>query len=143
MTVRTNLTSRIHDTQLESLTQEDITTESLKGPDKQFVIRDDGTHCFANRIGVPKFSGQRELVLDEAHKSRYSIHPRSEKIYQDIKALYWWPNLKADIATYVGKCLTCFKVKVEHQKPSGLLTQPKIPSGNGNALQWTFSLSYP
>nr|GFA79930.1 hypothetical protein [Tanacetum cinerariifolium] len=47
-------------------------------------------------------------------------------MYQDMKKLYWWPNMKADIATYVRNCLTCVKVKAEHQKPSGLV-QPKIP----------------
>nr|GFC47707.1 reverse transcriptase domain-containing protein [Tanacetum cinerariifolium] len=49
-----------------------------------------------------------------------SIHPGSEKMYQDVKKLYWWPNIKADIATYVSKCLTCARVKAEHQRPSGL-----------------------
>ncbi|GJZ57686.1 putative reverse transcriptase domain-containing protein [Tanacetum coccineum] len=48
-------------------------------------------------------------------------------MYQDLKKLYWWPNMKADIATYVSKCLTCAKVKAECQKPSGLLVQPMIP----------------
>ncbi|GJY27493.1 putative reverse transcriptase domain-containing protein [Tanacetum coccineum] len=48
-------------------------------------------------------------------------------MYQDLKLLYWWPNMKADIATYVSKCLTCAKVKAEHQKPSGLLQQSEIP----------------
>ncbi|GJW79760.1 putative reverse transcriptase domain-containing protein [Tanacetum coccineum] len=62
-----------------------------------------------------------------SHKSKYSIHPRSDKMYQYLKLLYWWPNMKADIATYVSKCFTCAKVKAEHQKPSGLLQQPEIP----------------
>ncbi|GKE05569.1 putative reverse transcriptase domain-containing protein [Tanacetum coccineum] len=48
-------------------------------------------------------------------------------MYQDLKKLYWWPNMKAEIATYVSKCMTCAKVKAEYQKPSGLLVQPKIP----------------
>ncbi|GJS67618.1 putative reverse transcriptase domain-containing protein [Tanacetum coccineum] len=65
--------------------------------------------------------------MQESHKSKYSIHPGSDKMYQDLKLLYWWPNMKADIATYVSKCLTCAKVKAEHQKLSGLLQQPKIP----------------
>ncbi|GJV95547.1 putative reverse transcriptase domain-containing protein [Tanacetum coccineum] len=65
--------------------------------------------------------------MHESHKSKYSIHPRSDKMYQDLKLLYWWPNMKADIATYVSKWLTCAKVKFEHQKPSGLLQQPEIP----------------
>ncbi|GKF20779.1 putative reverse transcriptase domain-containing protein [Tanacetum coccineum] len=63
--------------------------------------------------------------MHESHKSKYSIHPGSDKMYQDMKQLYWWPNMKAD--TYVSKCLTCAKVKAEHQKPSGLLQQPEIP----------------
>ncbi|GJW67715.1 putative reverse transcriptase domain-containing protein [Tanacetum coccineum] len=62
-----------------------------------------------------------------SYKSKYSIHPGSDKMYQDLKLLYWWPNMKADIAMYVSKCLTCAKVKAEHQKPSGLLQQPEIP----------------
>ncbi|GKB33208.1 putative reverse transcriptase domain-containing protein [Tanacetum coccineum] len=58
----------------------------------------------------------------------YSIHPGSDKMYQDLKKLYWWPNIKAIIAEYVGKCLTCSRVKAECQKPSGLLIQPEIPT---------------
>ncbi|KAD0819405.1 hypothetical protein E3N88_43663 [Mikania micrantha] len=57
--------------------------------------------------------------MNEAHKSRYSVHPGSDKIY-------WWPNMNSDIATYVSKCLTCSKVKVEYQKLSRILQQPKI-----------------
>ncbi|GJQ92221.1 putative reverse transcriptase domain-containing protein [Tanacetum coccineum] len=69
----------------------------------------------------------RDLVMHESHKSKYSIHPGSNTMYQDLKLLYWWSNMKVDIATYVSKCLTCAKVKAEHQKPPGLLQQPKIP----------------
>nr|GFD04891.1 retrotransposon protein, putative, Ty3-gypsy subclass [Tanacetum cinerariifolium] len=55
------------------------------------------------------------------------IHPGSTKMYQDLKKLYWWPNMKADIATSISQCLTCAKVKAKHLKPSGLLQQPEIP----------------
>nr|GFB55328.1 putative reverse transcriptase domain-containing protein [Tanacetum cinerariifolium] len=65
--------------------------------------------------------------MHESYKLKYSIHRGSDKLYQYMKRLYWWPNIKADIATYVSKCLTCAKVKAEHQRPSGLLVQPKIP----------------
>ncbi|GJR37702.1 retrotransposable element Tf2 [Tanacetum coccineum] len=73
------------------------------------------------------FGNLRALILHESHKSKYSIQPGSDKMYQDLKKLYWWPNMKAKIATYVRKCLTCAKVKAEYQKPSGLLVQPEIP----------------
>nr|GEZ11091.1 reverse transcriptase domain-containing protein [Tanacetum cinerariifolium] len=69
----------------------------------------------------------KALIMHESHKSKYSIHPGSNKMYQDLKKLYWWPNMKVEIATYVSKCLTCAKVKIEYQKPSGLLVQPEIP----------------
>nr|GEU78283.1 putative reverse transcriptase domain-containing protein [Tanacetum cinerariifolium] len=68
----------------------------------------------------------RDLVMHESHKSKYSIHPGPDKMYQDLKPLYWWPNIKTDIAMYVSKSLTCAEVKAEHQKPSGLLQQPEI-----------------
>nr|GEW79128.1 putative reverse transcriptase domain-containing protein [Tanacetum cinerariifolium] len=62
----------------------------------------------------------------------------SEKMYQDMKKLYWWPNMKANIATYVSKCLTCAKVKAEHQRPSGLLVQPAIPVWKWNNITMDF-----
>ncbi|GJW24215.1 putative reverse transcriptase domain-containing protein [Tanacetum coccineum] len=92
-----------------------------------FEFRPDGTRCFGNHVWLSRFGGLRDLVMHESNKSKYSIHPRSVKMYQDLKLLYWWPNMKADIATYVSKCLTCAKVKAEHQKPSRLLQQPEIP----------------
>ncbi|GJS27078.1 putative reverse transcriptase domain-containing protein [Tanacetum coccineum] len=73
------------------------------------------------------YNDLRTVIMHDSHKSKYSIHPSSEKMYQDVKKLYWWPNMKADIATYVSKCLTCAKVKAEHQRQSGLLVQPEIP----------------
>ncbi|GJY33718.1 reverse transcriptase domain-containing protein [Tanacetum coccineum] len=78
-------------------------------------------------IGLDLPNDLRTLIMHESHKSKYYVHSGSDKMYQDIKKLYWWPNMKADIAIYVSKCLTCLKVKAEHQKPSGLLVQPKIP----------------
>lgn len=54
----------------------------------------------------------------ESLKPKYSIHPRLDKLYHNIKQVYWWLNMKAYIATYVGKCLTCSKLKVKCQKPS-------------------------
>nr|GFB04363.1 reverse transcriptase domain-containing protein [Tanacetum cinerariifolium] len=76
---------------------------------------------------LPCYGDLRSVIMHESHKSKYYIHPGSEKMYQDMKKLYGLPNMKADIATYISKCLTYAKVKVEHQRPSGLLAQPAIP----------------
>ncbi|GKB04692.1 putative reverse transcriptase domain-containing protein [Tanacetum coccineum] len=73
------------------------------------------------------FGDLRDLIMHSSHKSKYSIHPGSDKMYQDLKKLYWWTNMKAEIATYVSKCLTCAKVKEKYQKPFSLLVQPEIP----------------
>nr|GEW65969.1 reverse transcriptase domain-containing protein [Tanacetum cinerariifolium] len=89
--------------------------------------RTDGTLCLNGRSWLPCYGDLQTVIMHESHKSKYSIHPGSGKIYQDMKKPYWWPNMKADTATYVSKCLTCVKVKAEHQKPSGLLVPPKIP----------------
>nr|GEX55232.1 hypothetical protein [Tanacetum cinerariifolium] len=87
----------------------------------------DETLCFNNRSWLPCYGDLRALIMHESHKSKYYVHPGSDKMYQDMKQLYWWPNMKADIASYISKCLTCLRVKAKHQKPSGLLVQPEIP----------------
>ncbi|GJS62193.1 putative reverse transcriptase domain-containing protein [Tanacetum coccineum] len=127
MTIHLKLPSQILKVQTEALKEENIKAENLRGIDKAFKIRPDGTRCTKNRSWLPLFGNLRDLIMHESHKSKYSIHPSSDKMYQDLKKLYWWPNMKAIIAEYVGKCLTCSRVKAECQKPSGLLVQPEIP----------------
>ncbi|GKF25708.1 putative reverse transcriptase domain-containing protein [Tanacetum coccineum] len=100
--------------------------------------RADGTLCLNGRSWLPCYGDLRTVIMHESHKSKYSIHPGSDKMYQDMKKLYWWPNMKADIATYVNKCLTCAKVKAEHQRPSGLLVQPKIPEWKWDNITMDF-----
>nr|GEX53371.1 reverse transcriptase domain-containing protein [Tanacetum cinerariifolium] len=89
------------------------------------------------------FKEENDLIMHESHKSKYSIHLGSDKMYHDLKELYWWPNMKVDIATYIGKCLTCSKVKVECQKPSGLLQQPKIPVWKWERITMDFVTKLP
>ncbi|GKD15115.1 putative reverse transcriptase domain-containing protein [Tanacetum coccineum] len=75
----------------------------------------------------PKRVDVRTLIMDESHKSKYSVYPGADKMYYDLRDRYWWSGMKKDITEYVSKCLTCLKVKAEHQRPSGLLQQPEIP----------------
>ncbi|GJS78373.1 putative reverse transcriptase domain-containing protein [Tanacetum coccineum] len=112
---------------VEARKEENFGTEDLCGMIKKLEQRVDGTLCLNGRSWIPFRGNLRELIMHESHKSKYSIHPGSDKMYQDLKKLYWWPNMKAEIATYVSKCLTCAKVKAECQKPSSLLVQPVIP----------------
>nr|GEZ21418.1 putative reverse transcriptase domain-containing protein [Tanacetum cinerariifolium] len=66
-----------------------------------FEICSNGILCFKGRLWLPLCGGIRDMIMHESHKSKYYIHPGSDKMYQDLKKLYWWPNMKADIATFM------------------------------------------
>ncbi|KAI3725192.1 hypothetical protein L1987_64970 [Smallanthus sonchifolius] len=88
--------------------------------------------------------GKANVVADAlTHKSRYSVHPGADKMYKDLKEFYWWPGMKKEIASYVGRCLTCSKVKAEYQKPSGLLQQPDIPQWKWEQIAMDFVTKLP
>nr|GEV07736.1 putative reverse transcriptase domain-containing protein [Tanacetum cinerariifolium] len=127
MTIGLNLPKQILNAQSKARKEENFINEDLHGMINKLKSHADGTLCLNNRSWIPCFDDLRALIMHESHKSKYSIHPGSDKMYQDIKKLYWWPNMNAKIATYVSKCLTCAKVKIEYQKPFGLLVQPEIP----------------
>ncbi|GKA92786.1 putative reverse transcriptase domain-containing protein [Tanacetum coccineum] len=139
MTIGLDLPKKILEAQTEARKPENLDAEDVGGmlienlreldnPRKEKLEpRANRTLCLNNRSWLPCYGDLRALIMHESHKSKYFVHPGSDKMYQDMKKLYWWPNMKADIATYVSKCLTCLKVKAEHQKPSGLLVQPEIP----------------
>nr|GEV14434.1 reverse transcriptase domain-containing protein [Tanacetum cinerariifolium] len=108
---------------VEAIKEGNFRTEDMYGMIKKLERRTDGTLCLNGRSWIPCRGNLRELIMHESHKSKYSIHPGSDKMYLRFKKLYWWMNMKAEISTYVNKCLTCAKVKAECQKPSGLLVQ--------------------
>ncbi|GJX32590.1 putative reverse transcriptase domain-containing protein [Tanacetum coccineum] len=81
--------------------------------------------------------------MDEAHTSRYSVHLGADKMYYDLRDLYWWPGMKRDIAEYVSRCLTCSKIKAEHQKPLGFLQQPEIPEWKWEKITMDFVTKLP
>ncbi|GJT88120.1 putative reverse transcriptase domain-containing protein [Tanacetum coccineum] len=127
MTIQSGVKGMILAAQGEAFDQENVMDERLHGLDQQMERKGDGSLYFMDRIWVPLVGGVRTVIMDEAHKSRYSVHPGADKMYYDLRDMYWWPGMKRDIATYVSECLTCAKVKAEHQRPSGLLQQPEIP----------------
>nr|GFB06104.1 putative reverse transcriptase domain-containing protein [Tanacetum cinerariifolium] len=135
---------------LENIKNEDVEgmlVENAKNPEaireQKLEPRADGTQCLNGRSWLPCYGDLRTVIMHESHKSKYSIHPGSDKMYQDMKKLYWWPNMKADIATYVNNCLTCAKVKAEHQRSSGLLVQPRIPEWKWDNITMDFVTKLP
>nr|GEX55691.1 putative reverse transcriptase domain-containing protein [Tanacetum cinerariifolium] len=134
----------------ENIKNEDVggmLVENIKNPEaireKKLEPRADGTQCLNSRSWLPCYGDLRTVIMHESHKTKYSVHPGSDKMYQHMKKSYWWPNMKADIATYVSKCLTCAKVKAEHQRPSGLLVQPKIPEWKWDNITMDFVTKLP
>ncbi|GJS89668.1 putative reverse transcriptase domain-containing protein [Tanacetum coccineum] len=123
MTLQSSIKDRILAAQKEAV---DKFAGLQKGLDEMIKQRSDGTLYYLDRIWVPLDGEVRTLIMDEADKSKYSIHPGADKMYYDLRDRYCWPGMKKDIAEYVSKCLTCLKVNVEHQRPSGLRQQPEI-----------------
>ncbi|GKA76878.1 putative reverse transcriptase domain-containing protein [Tanacetum coccineum] len=109
----------------ENIKNEDVgcmLVENSKDPEKFRMEKleplADGTLYFNGRSWLPCYGDLNTVIMHESHNSKYSMHPGSDKMYQDMKKLYWWPNMKANIATYVSKYTTCAKVKAEHQRLS-------------------------
>ncbi|GJU15788.1 putative reverse transcriptase domain-containing protein [Tanacetum coccineum] len=129
--------------QKEAFKEFNVQGETLRGLDKQIEHNQDNAMYFVGRIYVPLSGNVRTLVRDEAHKLRYSIHPGADKMYHDLRDVYWWPGMKKDITIYVSKCLTCLKVKAEHQRPSVLLQQPEIPEWKWEGIAMYFIMKLP
>nr|GEW10628.1 putative reverse transcriptase domain-containing protein [Tanacetum cinerariifolium] len=131
MTISLDLPKQILGTQTEAKKPENLKKEDVGGM------------LIENSKDPKKFRKEKDLIMHESRKSKYSVHPGSDKMFQDLKQLYWWPNMKADIATYVSKCLTCLKVKAKHQNPFGLLVQPEIPQWKWDNITIDFVTKLP
>ena len=79
-----------------------------------FIQDKEGIWRYRERICVPERNGLRNRILEEAHKSKFIVHPRINKMYQDLKGMFWWSGMELDIVNFVSKCLVCHKIKIEH-----------------------------
>nr|GEX78497.1 putative reverse transcriptase domain-containing protein [Tanacetum cinerariifolium] len=131
MTIGLNLPKQILNSQAEAKKEENYITKDLHGMINKLEPRAGKMLCLNNRSWIPCFGDLRTLIMHESYKSKYSIHHGSNKMYQDLKKLYWWPNMIAKIGTYVIKCLTCANIKTEYRKPSRLLRSLHKALGTG------------
>jgi hypothetical protein len=103
--------------------------------------------CFRHDTNGTVWFGEdptlRKEILDEAHLSKFSIHPGSRKMYQDLKGNFWWSNMKVDIAKYVSECDTCSRIKASHLKTAGTLQPLPIPSWKWDNISMDFIVGLP
>ncbi|GJS39048.1 putative reverse transcriptase domain-containing protein [Tanacetum coccineum] len=135
ITLRSSIKDRILAAQKEEC---DESAGLQKGLDEMIELRNDGALYYLDRIWVLLKGDVRTLIMDKAHRLKYFVHPGADKMYYNLRDRYWWPRMKKDIAVYVSKCMTCLKVKAEHQKPSGLLQQPDISEWKWEGIAMEF-----
>src|SRR5262249_28358717 len=103
----------------------------------------DGVVRFGSRLCVPSDVQLRNDLLSEAHRSQYTIHPGTTKMYRNLKKFFWWTGMKRDIAEFVSRCLVCQQVKAEHQRPSGLMQKMDIPQWKWEEITMDFVVGLP
>ncbi|KAL0551906.1 hypothetical protein IC582_010998 [Cucumis melo] len=109
----------------------------------EFSISSDGGLLFERRLCVPSDSAVKKELLSEAHSSPFSMHPGSTKMYQDLKRVYWWRNMKREVAEFVSKCLVCQQVKAPRQKQAGLLQPLSVPKWKWENVSMDFITGLP
>jgi hypothetical protein len=116
-----------------------------QGDLKVACFREDaeGTLWFKERLVVLKREALKKKILDEAHMSRYSIHPRSTKMYHNLRRQFWWTRMKHEVAHYVSECNTYRKVKANYMNPGGLLQPLSIPEWKWDDISMDFIMCLP
>ncbi|WVZ97621.1 hypothetical protein U9M48_043140 [Paspalum notatum var. saurae] len=108
-----------------------------------FTLDDQGVLWFKGRLVVPKDMQLRKKILDEAHTSMFTMHPGSNKMYQDLKQKFWWTRMKREIAKYVSECDVCQRVKADHLKPTRMLQPLALPAWKWEDIHIDFIVGLP
>jgi hypothetical protein len=115
----------------------------LDGKGLDFREDAEGVVWFKDRLCVPDITSIQELILKEAYETAYSIHPHSEKMYQDLKKRFWWYGMKREITEYVARCDSCQRIKAKHKRPAGLLQSLQIPQWKWDEIGMDFIVGLP
>ncbi|KAL0539787.1 hypothetical protein IC582_024005 [Cucumis melo] len=143
LTVQPTLRQRIIDAQSNDPYLVEKRGLAEAGQTAEFSLSSDGGLLFERRLCVPSDCAVKTELLSEAHSSPFSMHPGSTKMYQDLKRVYWWRNMKREVAEFVSKCLVCQQVKAPRQKPAGLLQPLSIPEWKWENVSMDFITGLP
>jgi hypothetical protein len=139
------LMDEIIDAQKNDNRMDHIKRRMREGDPKVACFREDveGALRFKERLVVPWREALKKKILDEAHTSRYSIHPGSTKMYHDLRPQFWWTRMKREVACYVSECDTCWKVKADYMKPVGLLQLLSNPEWKWDNISMNYIVGLP
>ncbi|KAL0549087.1 hypothetical protein IC582_013567 [Cucumis melo] len=143
LTVQLTLRQRIIDAQSNDPYLVEKRGLAEAGQAVEFSLSSDGGLLFERRLCVPSDSAVKTELLSEAHSSPFSMHPGSTKMYQDLKRVYWWRNMKREVAEFVSRCLVCQQVKAPRQRPAGLLQPLSIPEWKWENVSMDFITGLP
>jgi hypothetical protein len=145
LTTESNLYDRIVTAQRNDEDIQNIKQKLAEGDPKYTCFQKDHKDViwFGKCLVVPFDLEIRKTIFDEAHMSKFSIHPGSTKMYQDLKQNFWWSNMKVDIAKYVAECDTCHRMKASHLKSAGVLQPLSIPMWKWDYISMDFILGLP
>ncbi|KAL0554785.1 hypothetical protein IC582_008713 [Cucumis melo] len=143
LTVQPTLRQRIIDAQSNDPYLVEKRGLAEAGQAVEFSLSSDGGLLFERRLCVPSDRAVKTELLSEAHSSPFSMHPGSTKMYQDLKRVYWWRNMKREVAEFVSRCLVCQQVKAPRQKPAGLLQPLSIPEWKWENVSMDFITGLP
>ena len=128
LTIQPTIFDEIKENQQGDVKLERIKKKIQEGKAGDFRIHEDGSLRFKGRWCIPqKCEDLKRRLMEEAHNTPYSVHPGGDKLYKDLKKVYWWPRMKNEVAEFMAKCLTCQKVKIEHKRPQGTVQPLDIP----------------
>ncbi|KAL7601481.1 hypothetical protein Lser_V15G23980 [Lactuca serriola] len=127
ISVDSPLLELIREAQVEGVWEENWKIDRIRDEIAIFVPDSRGLLTCCGRVWVPMFGGVRQIVLEEAHRSHFSIHLGTTKMHRDLRLRYWWLCMKWEIAWYVERFLTCRMVKAKHQRPHGKLQPLDLP----------------
>jgi hypothetical protein len=145
LAAESNLYYRIVTAQRNDENLQIIKQKLVEGDPKYTCFRKDHQDViwFGKRLVVPFDPEIKKIILDEAHKSKFSIHPDSTKMYRDLRQNFWWSNMKVDIAKYVAECDTCHRIKASHLKSAGVLQPLSIPMWKWDDISMDFIVGLP
>jgi hypothetical protein len=99
--------TQIKSDQAQALKEEQLKKERMVWNVDQLRVNEYGVKTIYGRIWISRYGDMKIKILNEAHKTQYSIHPGGTKMFQDLRKEYWWADMKFDIIKYVSNCLTC------------------------------------